>query len=762
MLNTIIISFFLLFSPQTDKKEQAKALANKGYQLIEEKEYKEAVKTFDKAIKLDKNFKEAHLGKGIAYYKGGNYNRLRIYPEEFIKRALKIDPFYIDAKIHLGWAYFYKGNIEESVDHFRNLLNQIKNNADVDYQAAKFFNGLENFYYHDKIKVFDLLKKSKDLGCEVSDLYYMLGWKYFLKDSMEHALQMYDKGLGLEKNDRNFIPYLESGIIYVNMGDSLKAEEQFYLALERMSKPYKKVFEIPKNEVYTLKNKVLRSLAVKYYMDRHSKLTRAGKDFLKEGLVLYEKASITDNALMSILSAEQLNKYKKLVTIKEKNKFMKKHFLQNDLTPFNDDNEMEEEFHKRFKYVMDNYRNRTWDRGFDDRGKIYLKYGEPSNKHASLNSESWYYGNINFYLGFDFGDWMAKRYYMHPSLIGAPNTIPVRMNYSAEFMSPVINMISTKADVLGGPWRMLSGSDPTFIFADAIEFELYRKEIMDKYIPSYYPANVRYKHFNFSHKVADFEYSGNMSTFEFYFGTRLKNLKFVENGNKFSSSLKLQTKLLDSGLHKILADSSYFTFSSDSMNIAGITINQLRYHVPPGDYTLFLQITNPEGEKTGLYSRDVHVDNYSQNELSLSDIQFSFDIRNSKPDDKYIKNGLNIIPYPFFEVSKSKPLFIYYEIYNLVKNNKGRTRYNIEYEIRYIKEKESTLGALFKKLFKGKGYEESVAMSKKEDGNNSDTFDYTKFDFSNLRIGNYKLIIKIKDLVSGKQIEKSEDFILIK
>ena len=92
MILTLIISTLILISPQIDKKEQAREVSKTGYQQIDEKEYDKAIKTFNKAIKLDKDCKEAHLGKGIAYYKSGNYNRLRIYPEEFIKRALNSGP----------------------------------------------------------------------------------------------------------------------------------------------------------------------------------------------------------------------------------------------------------------------------------------------------------------------------------------------------------------------------------------------------------------------------------------------------------------------------------------------------------------------------------------------------------------------------------------------------------------------------------------------------------------------------------------------
>ena len=149
MIAAILVSVSLLFSPQVDKKKQAADLAEKGYKLIQETRFNEAVDIFNDAIKLDKNCREAHLGKGIAYYKSGDYNPRDIFPEEFIKRAIKIDPDYLEAKIHLGWAYYqrFPHDVDLWGGHFKKLIENEPVSGSLILEIVKFYDNLINYTF---------------------------------------------------------------------------------------------------------------------------------------------------------------------------------------------------------------------------------------------------------------------------------------------------------------------------------------------------------------------------------------------------------------------------------------------------------------------------------------------------------------------------------------------------------------------------------------------------------------------------------------
>ena len=125
MLFNILIFAFLLFTPQVKDQKNPKDLTEKAFKKIETSNYNDALDLFNKALKLDKNCKEAYLGKGIAYYKSGDYSKRDIYPEEFIKKALKIDQDYFDAKVHLGWCYYFKGQHDQAVEHITYFVDKV-------------------------------------------------------------------------------------------------------------------------------------------------------------------------------------------------------------------------------------------------------------------------------------------------------------------------------------------------------------------------------------------------------------------------------------------------------------------------------------------------------------------------------------------------------------------------------------------------------------------------------------------------------------
>ena len=69
-LNKFIICILVLttFSLAYSYNEKAYEYYDNGVKLSESKDFIEAIKQFDKAISIEKNYKEAWLNKGVAYY----------------------------------------------------------------------------------------------------------------------------------------------------------------------------------------------------------------------------------------------------------------------------------------------------------------------------------------------------------------------------------------------------------------------------------------------------------------------------------------------------------------------------------------------------------------------------------------------------------------------------------------------------------------------------------------------------------------------
>lgn len=817
MIYSFVITILLLFSPQSDIPQTAKAHCQRGFLFIEEFNYTHAIEEFDKALELDKNCKEAYLGKGIAYYRSGDYNRREIYPEELIKKAIKIDKNYFVAKIHLAWCYYYKDQRDGAAEYMSELLKNENPAPELYFEAAKFYDFIDNYYYKNyKSKTFHLLKTAYKTGCSIPDCLYMLGWKYFIQDSTNQALQFYNKGLEIVKEESNYKPLLDLAVIYYNLGEIEKSNEYFVKAVKIMPEDIRVCFkELTEDYENNLFRKVKAALSIKFFSDYFGNITDEGKSFLEDNFITYEKHPAYELAFMCLLTDNETESYKRQKTVPEKLKFRKNYFITRDLTPFDKTENIKEEFEKRFNYVFEAFKARTQE-GFDDRGKIYLKYGEPDVRHQvsdieidptpelNLNkqenkikissktrqrinieemientkfshdfkglnaaTESWSYVSLDIYLSFDFLALDGANYKQIPDLsvaisrrgTGVLNErIWIKRLYS--YYEKHLHLGGIYPAIYQNIWKILNqvGSPGWTIFADLAEIDFKRYDTQ-KSIPTFFPTVNNEKYLNFNFRTADFKHGRKGSRNELYYGLNLKRLKFKKAGDEYNSSIKLSYKLLDENLKEVKTDSIFFTLSSQTEDAKGIAFNQLNYVTEPGEYTLILQMRNPEGNRLGILTEKINIDDYSTKKLNLSGIQFSFDIKGAGRKNRFIKNGLDIKPFPFYEVSSAKPIYLYYEIYNLQKNSAGKTNYEIEYDIQITEYKKSFLE---KALKLGDDKKESISMSGKESGNQSNIFKYTSVDLSSLKPGKYNLKVSIKDLKTGENVKKTISFLLTK
>jgi len=106
-----------------------------GIAKAEKGKLKEAIRLFQKAIKLSSEHSVSHYNLGLAYKKSGR-------PVEAIKsylQAIRLDPNYIMAYVNLGIVYFDLGDFEKAA-------RQAKKALVLDPQNVMAFNNLGNCY----------------------------------------------------------------------------------------------------------------------------------------------------------------------------------------------------------------------------------------------------------------------------------------------------------------------------------------------------------------------------------------------------------------------------------------------------------------------------------------------------------------------------------------------------------------------------------------------------------------------------------------
>ncbi len=134
--------------------------------------------------------------------------------------------------------------------------------------------------------------------------------------------------------------------------------------------------------------------------------------------------------------------------------------------------------------------------------------------------------------------------------------------------------------------------------------------------------------------------------------------------------------------------------------------------------------------------------------LICSDIELAFDIQPTTKITQFTHRDLDVISNPSSKFSRQKPVFIYYEIYNLKPAPNGLRRYEIEY-IAMATPKSSNIFKSFIKLF-GKESPRKIAIKNMRENENTNVNEHLALDFSNFEPSHVELTIIIQDKISSQ------------
>lgn len=183
------------------------------------------------------------------------------------------------------------------------------------------------------------------------------------------------------------------------------------------------------------------------------------------------------------------------------------------------------------------------------------------------------------------------------------------------------------------------------------------------------------------------------------------------------------------------------------------------FYLEPGTYHLSFFTSSENDDRMGSLNLVTEVPSFAGRALQVSDIIPAYDI--TPPVDKqagFLKNDVSIIPNPQKEFSRSQPLFLYYEIYNLDRDEDKKTRYKIETQMTLVKKSKGGLGKVFG--FLGGGKETSITIQHEREGKKRSASEFGGFDVKKLDKGEYLLTVKINDVVAGTSAEKSMSVVL--
>ncbi len=210
--------------------------------------------------------------------------------------------------------------------------------------------------------------------------------------------------------------------------------------------------------------------------------------------------------------------------------------------------------------------------------------------------------------------------------------------------------------------------------------------------------------------------------------------------------------------------------------------------VEPGDYNLIAEVRDRRTRSIGTF-RDTYSFAAEDTSPAMSDLLVAADIEMDDPFPER-REDLNVVLNPLHTFYRSESMYIYFEVYNMKRDDFGRTKYEISYRIGQPEEKDIVPGrfeavALAEPVGKvsitfARGQEDArvelrakylparrnlvsrtiqrfdgdtgeTAVTVRYEGDRADDFTYLQIDLEKVPVGFHGLTVNMKDLNSFGQ-----------
>jgi len=646
-----------------------------GHIFLENGHIKGAEKLFRKAVISKGEVAEAWYGLGLVYSKKrlGKFRAI-----EAFKKAVEKDPRMAKAELETARVYRSLGplGVYSAKDHYLKALEIDPDN----YQASMELADLLEVNFRDIDGAMEHYRRAWNIRPTSSEAAYLLADGYLEKREYKKALSILERGIAHSSDDRwRYIAAM--GVAYIGLGDAERAWELFEEAISAM----------PDSEA-----------------------------------VLYKDLSI-------ILSGDRLKTYRKL-SGEAKREFEREFWVANDPTPLTALNERRLEHYRRVWHARNRFSCNAYP--WDNRGEVYVRYGEPDYKCDS--------NSPNFTMSPGVEEIKRK-------VSGRFN--PAGTNYAWGPSYPVEDNVRWERWVYLGTGVDLTFTDQVsngrYIYAppppsSSVLSTRLMTELMESSpgeqakrafasIPATYSHDYNVEPLHIPHYLATFKGDGGRTRLEIYYGAIESELKPIYIRGRRVLSLETGIAVFDSKWNRVYSriDTIRWFQSSSTGNIF---IGQKELELEPGRYHLTTRF------------RD--------------DIELASGIRPAGDNDKrFIKNELKIVPMPTRIYRPGDIAHIYFEIYNLRRGERfGETEYRVTYSITTSEHVKKGIFNRLKRLFRRR---REVGISSEERDITRDIPMHLAIDLSNQEPGRLTLRVKVADL-NGDTSDSKEIELLVK
>ena len=691
---------------------------------------------YESALDIDKRSLAALSGLGKVAIAEHDWNR----GEELFEKVVRLDTGNIAAHYSLGICYREAGTFKAwllrdaswntSRDHFQWVMNRDSLYEDVLYQYAVLLQYREQYtqaieFGHTQIRLRPELERSR-LG--LFSLY-----RHYIAD--ENPAKAVD---WLKQHQNSHATYFVGETLRRN-NKLAGAEEVFLWLLNRKRDIPVQPICLSLARIYFKQEK--QALAEEYYWRAVNEISS------------WLGAALLFEDIKHIISDSELGIFNSLRSDRKKAAFFHTFWSARNPLPASRTNVRLVEHYRRLLYAEENFEYfgfRTYfnnpdklhqlqfpksyglNQEFNDKGLIYLRHGEPDDIKRVAGIGRWAAGDID-----PNESWMYNQ----------TNAGPERVFY---FL---------KTNASGNNWRLAPVPTDPRLMEDLVTWDVKYADFL---------RGNEFDHIRVLHDIADesrasvnmaldtdnHTWKKDIRTFEVPFaidafrsekGKTYVALSYAIPLSPLISELKdsvpvvrseVGISIINTNQQPILKQLD--TISLDiSQNPSGSFVDLYGCVVPPDSYCVSLHVRPLGTHLLAGWRTNVRIPTYATADLSVSDVQL---LLPSNVKNAVEIQGIYVIPSPFRAYPRDRPLYVYVQIYNLVKDADGKTAIAIEYTLAPAN---------------SSGNEAIVVGRKERLGDDEFSAEFTALDVSKIAAGEYTLSVVVTDRKRVKTLARS-------
>lgn len=277
-------------------------------------------------------------------------------------------------------------------------------------------------------------------------------------------------------------------------------------------------------------------------------------------------------------------------------------------------------------------------------------------------------------------------------------------------------------------------------------------------MPDYFRSPPGMEVLAFYYDVAQFRHVPNEAKIEVYFGIPPTEIQLQDGRGAVTRTLAV----VDLNGEEVYRNEEAMSFTirdTTRLQAGSFAPEVASLNLAPGTYKLAVQVTDKNSGKWGVYAQELEVEAFADS-LAMSDLEMAFEIATYPKDAQFKKGNVWVIPMPSRHYQRHQNPSVYYEVYNLSRNEFGQTHYRVDYTIQQDIRKGSglfgSLGAGFKKaLTSGKP---QVVVGYEREGSATWEPIYLELDTKQVKAGLNQIVVTVTDLVSGQAVSKQAVF----